>query len=252
MDDPSSPRLRCAGLTKRFGDRVAVDAVSFTIAPGECYGLLGPNGAGKTTTISMVCGVLRSDSGTVAIGGRSPVGHGAVEARRLLGYVPQGIALFPELSVRENLDFWARLTGVSRRDRRPRIIEVLEQVGLADRADDPVAACSGGMQRRANLAAALVHRPSLLVLDEPTVGVDPESRNRLLDLVESIVAAGTSVLYTSHYMDEVARVADRVGIMDGGRLVAEGTVAELLAGSPEGATDLEARFLELTGTALRD
>jgi ABC-2 type transport system ATP-binding protein len=251
MLDPT-PRLRCTSLSKSFGDRVAVDGVSFTISPGECYGLLGPNGAGKTTTISMVCGVLRPDGGRVEIEGCSPTGPDAQEARRLLGYVPQGVALFPELSVAENVDFWARLTGVPRRRRRERTETVLEQVGLADRARDTVASCSGGMQRRANLAVALVHDPALLVLDEPTVGVDPQSRHRLLDLVESITASGTSVLYTSHYMEEVARVADRVGIMDAGRLVAEGTLAELLDASPAGVADLEARFLELTGTALRD
>ena len=250
VDPP--PRLRSSSLSKTFGARVAVDGISFTIAPGECYGLLGPNGAGKTTTIAMVCGILRPDAGEVSIAGHSPTGARSHDARRLLGYVPQGVALFPELSVWENLDFWARLTAVPRRLRRSRIETVLEQVGLADRARDTVASCSGGMQRRANLAVALVHEPALLVLDEPTVGVDPQSRNRLLDLVESIAAEGTSVLYTTHYMEEVSRVADRIGIMDAGRLVAEGTLAELLDGSPIGALDLEARFLELTGTALRD
>ena len=246
------PRLRCDRLTRSFGDRVAVAGVSFTVGPGECYGLLGPNGAGKTTTISMVCGVLRPDGGSVWIDGAAPSGRRAAHARRRLGYVPQGVALFPELTVAENVDFWARLTGVPRARRRARIEAVLDQVGLADRAGDTVESCSGGMQRRANLAVALVHEPALLVLDEPTVGVDPQSRNRLLDLVRSITAAGTSVLYTTHYMDEVARVADRIGIMDSGRLVAEGTVSDLLEASPSGAVDLEARFLELTGTALRD
>lgn len=248
----STPLLVCSSLSKRFGSRVAVDAVSFSISPGECYGLLGPNGAGKTTTISILCGLLRPDSGQVLIGGRDPAGTSAVEARRLLGYVPQSIALFPELSVRENLDFWARLTGIPRRRRRVRISTVLDQVGLADRAADPLDTCSGGMQRRANLAVALLHQPQLLVLDEPTVGVDPQSRNRLLDLIESITATGTAILYTSHYMEEVSRIADRVGILDQGRLVVEGSVDELLAGSPTGAADLESRFLELTGTALRD
>jgi ABC-2 type transport system ATP-binding protein len=248
----SSPLLICADLTKRFGDRVAVDRLSLRISPGECYGLLGPNGAGKTTAISMICGLIEPDSGAVCVGRKDPAGRSGVEARRLIGYVPQQIALFPELSLTENLDFWARLTGLSRKRRRVRVAEVLEQVGLADRASDTVETCSGGMQRRANLAAALVHEPELLVLDEPTVGVDPQSRNRLLDLIESLVASGTAVLYTSHYMEEVERVADTVGIIDQGRMVAEGSVAELLGGSPDGAADLEQRFLELTGTALRD
>lgn len=246
------PLVSCVSLAKSFGRRVAVADVSLSIAPGECYGLLGPNGAGKTTTISMLCGLMRPDTGAVSIGGHDPTGPTAVEARRLLGYVPQQVALFPELSVVENLDFWARMTGVPRRRRRDRIAAVLEIVGLGDRARDVLATCSGGMQRRANLAAALVHEPAVLVLDEPTVGVDPQSRNRLLDLVTAITAEGTSVLYTSHYMEEVQRVSHRVGILEQGRLIAEGTVAELLASSTGGAADLEARFLELTGTALRD
>ena len=244
--------VTCTAVTKRFGDRTAVDDVSFTIGAGECYGLLGPNGAGKTTTISMLCGLFRPDGGGVRIAGHDPSGRDGVEARRLLGFVPQQVALFPELSVHENIDFWGRLTGLRRDRRRARIEEVLEQVGLSDRAHDPVETCSGGMQRRANLAAALVHEPKLLVLDEPTVGVDPQSRHRLLDLIESIASSGTAVLYTSHYLEEVQRVADRVGIMDHGRIVAEGTVAELLDSSADGAADLEDRFLQLTGTALRD
>ena len=195
---------------------------------------------------------MRPDRGSARIGGHDPTGDDGVEARRLLGLVPQQIALFPDLSVRENLDFWGRMTGVPRRGRRERIGEVLEQVGLADRASDPVETCSGGMQRRANLAVALVHEPKVLVLDEPTVGVDPQSRHRLLDLVADLTAGGTAVLYTSHYMDEVQRVADRIGIMDHGVLVAEGTLTELLKGSPGHVLDLEARFMELTGAALRD
>lgn len=248
----NAPLLTCTELTKRFGERVAVDQLSLSISPGQCYGLLGPNGAGKTTAISMICGLIEPDDGAVRIGGHDPTGRSGVEARRLVGYVPQQIALFPELSLRENIDFWARLTGVPRKRRRARVAEALDHVGLADRADDTVEICSGGMQRRANLAAALVHEPKLLVLDEPTVGVDPQSRNRLLDLIETIVAGGTAVLYTSHYMEEVQRVADVVGIIDHGRMVAEGTVSQLLDASPAGAPDLEHRFLELTGTALRD
>lgn len=248
----TAPLLDCSDLTKRYGDRLAVDRVSFEISSGCCYGLLGPNGAGKTTIISMICGLIRPDGGTVRIDGHDPSGRDGVEARRLIGYVPQQVALFPELSLTENLNFWAVLTGVPRKRRKASVAEALERVGLADRASDTVETCSGGMQRRANFAAALLHDPALLVLDEPTVGVDPQSRNRILDLVESLVAGGTAVLYTSHYMEEVQRVADLVGIVDHGRMVAEGTVAELLDASPHGADDLEHRFLELTGTALRD
>jgi ABC-2 type transport system ATP-binding protein len=246
------PIAVCDGLHRTFGSRVAVDDLSFEVRAGECYALLGPNGAGKTTAISMLCGLLRPDRGRVSIAGHEPFGSTAAAAHRALGLVPQSLALIPELSVTENLDFWARLQGVPRRRRRARMDAVLEHVGLAERRRDTVDSCSGGMQRRLNLAVALLHEPALLVLDEPTVGVDPQSRNRLLDLVSDLRDAGTAVLYTSHYLEEVERVADRVGVVDAGRMLTEGTPAELLAASEHGAVDLEERFLELTGSGLRD
>jgi ABC-2 type transport system ATP-binding protein len=219
--------LNCADLHKRFGSRTVVDGVSFHVGAGETYGLLGPNGAGKTTTISMICGLLRADAGTVTVAGRrirpeDPRGKAAI------GLVPQDIALYPDLTARENLTFFGRLQGLKRRYLQARSAAVLELVGLADRADDRIATYSGGMKRRANIAVALLHEPPLLVLDEPTVGVDPQSRNAILESIEQLGGAGLSVLYTTHYMEEAERLCDRIGIIDEGRLIAEGSRSELV------------------------
>jgi ABC-2 type transport system ATP-binding protein len=225
--------LACRGLRKAFGDRVAVDGVSLTIARGETYGLLGPNGAGKTTTISMACGLLRPDAGEVTVAGR-PIGPDATDAKAAIGLVPQDVALYEDLSALDNLRFFGRLQGLRGAELADRIGTALEIVGLADRAGDRVDAYSGGMRRRANIAVGLLHRPQLLVLDEPTVGVDPQSRNAILESVESLGAEGLSVLYTTHYMEEAERLCDRVGIIDEGRLVAEGTRRELVSQIGEG------------------
>ena len=224
----AKPVLVCRDLRRRYGQRLAVDGVGFRVDPGETYGLLGPNGAGKTTTISMICGLLRRDGGEVTVAwaslDRDP---GAVKAA--IGYVPQDIALYPDLSGGENLRFWGRMQGLSGRELAARVGAVLEVVGLADRARDKVADYSGGMQRRLNICAGLLHRPRLLVLDEPTVGVDPQSRNAILENVEALRGEGVAVLYTTHYMEEAERLCDRVGIIDQGRLIAEGTRRELVA-----------------------
>ncbi len=220
--------LRCTGLVKRFGDRTAVDDVSFEIRPGEAYGLLGPNGAGKTTAISMLVGLLARDGGEVVVDGISLDDH-PTDAKAAIGLVPQELALYPELTAAENLTFFGRLYGLKGQTLSRRVAEVVEVVGLTDRASDRVATYSGGMKRRVNIAAGLLHRPLLLVLDEPTVGVDPQSRNAILETVEDLGRAGMALLYTSHYMEEVERVCDRVGILDEGRLVAEGTRRELVA-----------------------
>jgi ABC-2 type transport system ATP-binding protein len=212
-----APVLACRGLRKTYGERVAVDGVGFHIARGETYGLLGPNGAGKTTTISMVCGLLARDAGE------------ATDAKAAIGYVPQDVALYDDLSAEENLRFFGRLQGLSRATVADRVAEVLQIVGLTDRARDRVGEYSGGMKRRANIAAGLLHRPQLLVLDEPTVGVDPQSRNAILESIEALGGQGLSVLYTTHYMEEAERLCDRIGIIDVGRLVAEGTRRELVA-----------------------
>jgi ABC-2 type transport system ATP-binding protein len=224
----AEPVLRCRDLRRRFGQRLAVDGVGFRVDPGETYGLLGPNGAGKTTTISMVCGLLRRDGGAVTVAGAS-LDRDPAAVKAAIGYVPQDIALYPDLSGAENLRFWGRIQGLGGRELAARVAAVLEVVGLADRARDRVADYSGGMQRRLNIAAGLLHRPRLLVLDEPTVGVDPQSRNAILENVEALSGEGTAVLYTTHYMEEAERLCDRVGIIDQGRLIAEGTRRELVA-----------------------
>jgi len=214
--------LRCEGLRKSYGDREAVKGVSFSIAAGECYGLLGPNGAGKTTTISMLCGLTLPDQGEVTVDGFAA---GTLEAKAAVGYVPQDLALYPDLSAVENLTFFGQLYGLGGKELQGRIGETLELVGLADRGKDRTGTYSGGMKRRANMAAGLLHRPKLLVLDEPTVGVDPQSRNAILETVGRL---GIAVLYTTHYMEEAARLCDRIGIIDDGQLVAEGTAESLI------------------------
>jgi ABC-2 type transport system ATP-binding protein len=224
----SEPVLVCRDLRRRYGQRLAVDGVGFRVDPGETYGLLGPNGAGKTTTISMICGLLRRDGGEVTVAGAS-LDRDPVAVKAAIGYVPQDIALYPDLSGKENLRFWGRMQGLSGRELAARVDAVLEVVGLADRARDKVADYSGGMQRRLNIGAGLLHRPTLLVLDEPTVGVDPQSRNAILENVEALRGEGAAVLYTTHYMEEAERLCDRVGIIDQGRLIAEGTRRELVA-----------------------
>jgi linearmycin/streptolysin S transport system ATP-binding protein len=221
------PVLRCTGLVKRFGDRTAVDDVSFEIGPGEAYGLLGPNGAGKTTAISMLVGLLDRDGGEVVVDGIS-LDDRPTAAKAAIGLVPQELALYPELTATENLTFFGRLYGLGGQTLARRVAETVEAVGLTDRAGDRVQTYSGGMKRRVNIAAGLLHEPRLLVLDEPTVGVDPQSRNAILETVEGLERAGMALLYTSHYMEEVERLCDRVGIMDEGRMVAEGTRRELV------------------------
>jgi ABC-2 type transport system ATP-binding protein len=214
--------LRCDGLRKRYGERTAVDGVSFGIGEGECYGLLGPNGAGKTTTISMICGLVPGDGGEVTIAGHA---GGTMEAKAAVGYVPQDLALYPDLSAVENLTFFGQLYGLGGKELGARIADTLELVGLAERGGDRIETYSGGMKRRANMAAGLLHRPQLLVLDEPTVGVDPQSRNAILETVGRL---GIAVLYTTHYMEEASRLCDRIGIIDEGTLIAEGSAAQLV------------------------
>ncbi len=213
-------------LRKSFGELTAVDGVNFTARKGEIFGLLGPNGAGKTTTISCISGLLTPTAGHVRVMGHDAVTDGPA-ARECIGVAPQEIALYEDLSAIENLSFW----GGTQRMRNPllkkRIQEVLEITGLQDRAREPVKRFSGGMKRRLNLACAIIHAPQALLLDEPTVGVDPQSRVRLLDLVRAQAQSGTCVLYTTHYMQEAEMLCDRLAIMDHGRIIASGTLAEL-------------------------
>jgi ABC-2 type transport system ATP-binding protein len=220
--------LACDGLRRRFGDLVAVDGIGFHIDAGESYGLLGPNGAGKTTTISMIVGLLECDGGDIAVAGQAMTTH-SVQAKAAIGYVPQDLAIYPDLSGRENLVFFARLYGMSGSRAKVRTAEVLDVIGLADRGGDQTKSYSGGMKRRLNIGIALLHQPMLLILDEPTVGVDPQSRIAILDNVRSLSTAGMAVLYTTHYMEEAEQLCDRVGIIDHGKLIAEGTPRELVS-----------------------
>jgi ABC-2 type transport system ATP-binding protein len=219
--------LEARNLEKSFGDLKAVNGVSIYIAPGETYGLLGPNGAGKTTSISIVAGLLEADGGEVRVGGQI-VTPRTVAPKALMGLVPQDLAIYPDLTAAENLEFFGRLYGMRGANLGARVSQVLDTVGLNDRRNDVTKEFSGGMKRRLNIGIGLLHSPQLLILDEPTVGVDPQSRNSILEAVEHLSSAGMAVLYTTHYMEEAERLCDRVGIIDQGELKAEGTHRELV------------------------
>ncbi|MCW5714131.1 MAG: ABC transporter ATP-binding protein [Bauldia sp.] len=219
--------LEATGLRKQFGQLQAVKDISIQIAPGETYGLLGPNGSGKTTTISMICGLLPADGGEVLVAGM-PMTTTTLEPKKIVGLVPQDLAIYPDLTARENLTFFGRLYGIPSATLKARVEEVLRVIGLLDRAGDRSGTFSGGMKRRLNIGIGLIHGPSLLVLDEPTVGVDPQSRNSILESIEKLAGAGIAVLYTTHYMEEAERLCDRVAIIDGGEIRAQGTQDELV------------------------
>jgi len=218
--------LRVENLSKTFGANRAVDSISFEVGPGEIYGLLGPNGAGKTTTISMLCGLLKPDAGEVLVAGTA-FWDDPQKAKSIMGVVPQELAIYEELSGRENLEFWGRMAGLSSREAGSRATELLEALMLTDRAKDAVSKYSGGMKRRINLGCALPHRPRLLLLDEPTVGIDPQARLNILEFIRKLQSAGTAILYTTHYLEEAETLCQRIGIIDHGRLLAEGTLSQL-------------------------
>jgi ABC-2 type transport system ATP-binding protein len=220
--------IEVVGLRKLFGDLAAVDGVSLTARRGEVFGLLGPNGAGKTTAIGCICGLLTPTAGHVRVLGYDVVREGPA-ARRSLGVVPQDIALYEDLSALENLAYWGGAQGMRKADLRARSQEVLALTGLLDRAREPVKRFSGGMKRRLNLACGIVHRPQVVLLDEPTVAVDPQSRVRLLELVRDLARAGACVLYTTHYLEEAEDLCDRLAIVDHGKVIAQGTLPELRA-----------------------
>ncbi|MCX6954415.1 MAG: ABC transporter ATP-binding protein [Verrucomicrobia bacterium] len=223
--------LRCDSLVKRYGPVTALDGVSLEIAPGDFFGLLGPNGAGKSTLLSLLAGLLPPDAGTITFDGE-PVGVRHPATRRLLGYVPQTVALYEDLSADQNLRIFGGVHGLRGATLRARIDEALEAVALVDRRRDPVKTFSGGMQRRLNVAAALLHRPRLLLCDEPTVGVDAQSRLAIFEFLERLNRTGVTILYSTHYMEEAARLCPRVGIIDHGRILALGPLDELLTMLP--------------------
>jgi len=273
------------GLVRRFGERLALQGLDLELGPGLCLGLLGPNGAGKSTTVRILSSLLAAQEGEVRVLGLDPLRQGA-QLRRRIGVVPQELALYPELSARENLDFCARLQGLAGAELRAAVEAGLAMAGLEERATERVAHFSGGMKRRLNVALALVHSPELVFLDEPTVGIDPQSRERIFEMVATLRMRGTALVYTSHQLGEVERLCDRIVILDRGRKVAEGSLAELQAhpevrrrstavlrfddaetarragriladqGLPgvleEERPGLEQVFLDLTGRALRD
>jgi ABC-2 type transport system ATP-binding protein len=223
--------LEASSLVKSYGNLRAVDGVSFAVRPGRILGLLGPNGAGKTTTVSMLCGLLAPDSGQVLIQGE-PLKGDADPKKRLVGLVPQDLALYEDLTARDNLTLFGGLYGMGRRTLESAMVSALEFVGLADRADEKVKQYSGGMKRRLNMAAGLLHDPPILLLDEPTVGVDPQSRNAIFDNLEALRARGKALLYTTHYMEEAERLCDHLVILDHGKVIAEGTLQELAGRIP--------------------
>ena len=218
--------IEVEGLRKCYGDLVAVDEISFRAEPGRIFGLLGPNGAGKSTTIGCICGLLEPGDGRIRV-----LGHDVVQdkraAREKLGVVPQELALYEDLSATENLKYWGSAWGLRGEDLRQRVAEVLGVTGLSDRAKEPVKKFSGGMKRRLNLGCGIVHRPEVLLLDEPTVGVDPQSRMRLLELVRELVDGGICVLYTTHYMEEAESLCEDLAVVDHGRIIATGSLEEL-------------------------
>ncbi len=239
-------------LRYAYGDRIAVKDIDFDVRSGEIFGLLGPNGAGKTTTIHCVSGLLADWSGSMTFLGNEFRPSRLVEQRRLIGLVPQELAIYEGLTAAENLRVFGELHGLRGSALKQQIAEKLQIAGLEDRQRDLVGKFSGGMKRRLNLACGLMGDPKLIILDEPTVGVDPQSRNHLFEAFEKLRQIGKSVLYTTHYMEEAERLCDRIAIMHEGNIIASGTVAELASEAGSATSDLESIFLQLTGRSLRD
>ena len=251
--------LVATALWKSYGPKAAVSGVTLDVPAGTIVGLLGPNGAGKSTTVAMLCGLTQPDRGTVTLGG-DPIGEEASPVKRRIGLVPQDLSLFEDLSTRGNLELFGALYGVKKPLLQQRADAALELVGLTDQAKAKPSTFSGGMKRRLNIACALVHDPDVLLLDEPTVGVDPQSRNAIFDNLETLRDRGKALVYTTHYMEEAERLCDRVVIVDHGKVIASGTPEELGRMLPPPpprprerlTASLEDVFLHLTGRQLRD
>lgn len=243
--------IRINNLTKTYkgNSKPALDGLSLSIASNEIYGLLGPNGAGKTTFVSLLCGVLQPTKGTISI--MNSVGGINNSIKQLIGVVPQDIALYPNLTATENLYFFGRLFGLRGDDLRNRVSYHLEKSGLVEHKKKKVKKYSGGMKRRLNLIAGIIHEPRILFLDEPTVGIDVQSKKVIIDTLRELQRKGTTMIYTSHQMEEAEKLCDRIGIIDEGKLVVSGTPAELIAGN-NGCASLEDVYLNLTGKNLRD
>ena len=235
--------LQITDLHKSFGERQVVKGITFHVNQGELFGLLGPNGAGKSTVIAMICGLLRPNGGDVLVDGFS-VDKQPVKVKEKIGVVPQDIALYGDMSALDNLLFWGQMYGLSRREAHQKAEEILEIVGLTDRKKDKIAGFSGGMKRRINIGAAIMHEPELLIMDEPTVGIDPQSRNHILEMVKGFNRKGMTVIYTSHYMEEVEYLCDRIAIMDEGNIIALGTKEDLY-GRLVGATSIKMKVAKV-------
>ncbi|WP_432362866.1 ABC transporter ATP-binding protein [Sporosarcina sp. UB5] len=219
--------LTVTDVKKSFHSKEVIKGVSLQVGKGESFGLLGPNGAGKSTLISMICGLIPASGGEIRVGGK-PVGKQSREIKQLIGIVPQDIALYPTMSALDNLMFWGKMYGLCGKKAKARAKEVLEIVGLTERAKDRIETFSGGMKRRINIGAALMHEPELLIMDEPTVGIDPQSRNHILETVKALNEQGMTVIYTSHYMEEVEYLCRRIAIIDEGKVIASGTKKDLV------------------------
>ncbi len=218
--------IRLRQVLKRYGSTIALDNISLDVSTGEIFGFLGPNGAGKSTAISLICGLVKPDQGEISVDGLD-IRHNALEVKRRLGLVPQEIALFDNLPAWDNVEFFAKLAGLRGALLKERVSEALEFAGLADKAKGVPKGFSGGMKRRLNIACAIAHRPKIIIMDEPTVGIDPQSRNHILESVRQLNKLGSTIIYTTHYMEEAEEICSRIGIIDHGRLVATGTKEEL-------------------------
>jgi linearmycin/streptolysin S transport system ATP-binding protein len=241
---PTSSALKpllAAGLVKRFGEVTALAGITLELNPSECLGLLGPNGAGKTTLIRSIVGRVIPDAGTVSVFGFPACSRAA---RAALGWIPQELALYPRLTCRENLAAFGRYHGLGSASLPPAVGRCLEWAALVDRAEERVSNLSGGMKRRLNMAAGLIHEPRLVLMDEPTVGVDPQSRNRIFEMIEALRSTGIAIIYTTHYMEEAERLCDRIAIVDHGRIIAQGTRDELVRDAFASRSEVIAHFGE--------